>query len=333
MKYYSRQRIGILMHAKIMSALYPAIEPYQHGYLAVDGRHQLYWEESGNPKGMPVLFLHGGPGAGSSPVHRRFFDPEFYRIIIFDQRGAGRSRPYADVIDNDVPYLVEDMEKLRLKLGVNTWVLFGGSWGSTLALCYAQTYPERVKAMILRGIYLNQRYEIDWFLYGIRQIFPEAWRQFAAHIPQDEQSNLLEAYYRRLIDPNPAIHLPAARQWSSYEGLCSALYPPASGGGLWPEDHQALAQARIEAHYFKHNCFDPETKILANIGLIRHIPATIIQGRYDIICPIRTADSLHHAWPEARYEIIADAGHSSLEPGISQALVAATNRLRAASLL
>ena len=308
--------------------LFPPIEPYATGKLAVDARHTLYWEQSGNPQGLPVVFLHGGPGAGATPTHRRFFDPASYRIIIFDQRGAGRSTPLGELIDNTTAHLVRDIEALRGYFAIDRWIVFGGSWGSTLALNYAVTYPARCRALILRGIFLCRQSEIDWFLYGIRQVFPEAWRSFAAAIPEDERGDLLTAYYRRLTEPDPAVHLPAARCWSTYEGACSTLLPSADSAAAFGEDRMALGLARIEAHYFRHEIVKPDNDLVDAIGRIRAIPATIVQGRYDMVCPIVTADELARAWPEAEYAVVPDAGHSAMEPGIRAQLVAATERMK-----
>jgi proline iminopeptidase len=296
--------------------------------LPVDGRHTIYWEQSGNPEGVPVVFLHGGPGAGSAPVHRRFFDPQFYRIVVFDQRGCGRSMPLGELQDNTTAYLVADMEKLRTHLGIPGWLLFGGSWGSTLALAYGLTHPERTTGFILRGIFLGARPEIDWFLHGMRTIFPEAWRDFAEHLPPDERGDLLGNYYRRLIDRNPDLHRPAARAWSRYEAACSTLYPTVRAPFETDHGGFALALSRIEAHYFANGTFVPEGWPWTDLGRIRHLPGTIVQGRYDIVCPPVTADALARAWPEARYVVVPDAGHSALEPGIRAALVNATESHR-----
>jgi proline iminopeptidase len=315
----------------LRSDLFPEISPYASGMLAVDGRHTIYWEQSGNPEGAPVVFLHGGPGAGSAPVHRRFFDPQFYRIVVFDQRGCGRSMPLGELHDNTTGDLVADMERLRAHLGVEQWLLFGGSWGSTLALAYGLKYPGRVTGFILRGIFLGARPEIDWFLHGMRAIFPEAWRDFAEHLPEAERGDLLGNYYRRLIDRNPDRHRPAARAWSRYEAACSTLYPTARAP--FESDHGgfALALSRIEAHYFANGTFVPEGWPWSDLDRIRHLSSTIVQGRYDIVCPPVTADALARAWPEARYVVVPDAGHSALEPGIRAALVNATESFRLSS--
>jgi proline iminopeptidase len=296
--------------------------------LNVTPRHSLYWEQSGNPQGHPVVFLHGGPGAGASADHRRFFDPRSYRIVILDQRGAGRSTPLGDIKDNTTPALIDDLEALRTHLGIDRWQVFGGSWGSTLALAYAQAHPERVTALVLRGIFLCRDSEIDWFLYGMRTLFPEVWRRFADFLPEAERGDLLTNYHRRLIDPDPAVHLPAARAWSTYEGACSTLLPSPETVAAFGQDRMALGLARIEAHYFLNKVFLPENALLERAGRLKDIPAVIVQGRYDCVCPIVTADELHAAWPEADYQVIPDAGHSAMEPGIRRALVAATERFK-----
>jgi proline iminopeptidase len=308
--------------------LFPPIDPYQTGLLQVDAVHTLYWEQSGSPRGVPVIFLHGGPGAGASPTHRRFFDPSHYRIIIMDQRGAGRSTPLGEVRDNTTEHLIADLELLRTQLGIARWHVFGGSWGSTLALSYAQACPDRCIGLILRGIFLMRRSEIDWFLHGMRTIFPEAWTNFVNFLPPEERGDLLESYYRRLTSPDPAVRMAAARVWSMYEGACSTLLPSPELLSASGEDNHALSLARIEAHYFRNNLFTPENRLLDRIDRIRHIPAVIVQGRYDIVCPIMSADELHRAWPEADYNVVPDAGHSAMEPGIRSALVAATERFR-----
>lgn len=310
--------------------LFPEIEPYASGRIALDSRHTMYWEQSGNPRGVPVLFLHGGPGAGAAAAHRRFFDPRFYRIIIFDQRGCGRSTPHADLHDNTTDHLVDDVEVLRRYLGIDRWLLFGGSWGSTLALAYGTRWPDRCTGFILRGVFLGSRREVDWFLYGMGTFFPEAWRCFAEFLPDSERRDLLHGFYRRLIDNDPAVHMPAAAAWSRYETVCSNLIPrPDEPTLLAGGDSAALALARIEAHYFVHNTFLADDEILSRVPRLRHIPAIIVQGRYDMVCPIVTSDTLANSWPEARYVVIPDAGHSAMEPGIRVALVRATETLKA----
>jgi proline iminopeptidase len=324
--------------------LFPPIEPYETGFLDVgrdlpkdrkdDGkapdlvRHRIYWEQSGNPDGVPVVFLHGGPGAGASPNHRRFFDPTHYRIIIFDQRGAGRSRPLGELLDNTTADLVTDIEALRKRLNIDRWHVFGGSWGSTLALAYAQAHANQVISLILRGIFLMTRKEIDWFINGMRAIFPDHWAEFANFLSDAERSDILQSYYKRLTDPDRNVWLPAARAWSKYESVCSTLLPTDDAAlGMIDEAH-ALGLARIEAHYFVHNQFVPEAALLHGIDTIRHIPTHIIQGRYDVVCPPVTAYALHKAWPEASFRLVPDAGHSAMEPGIRSSLVAATEMFK-----
>ena len=309
-----------------ISALYPAIEPHRHGFLATDSVHQIYWEVSGNPDGIPVVFVHGGPGSGTSPVQRRFFDPARYRIVLFDQRGSGRSTPHGELRDNTTPHLIADMEQLRAELGIDRWLVFGGSWGSTLALAYGEAHPEQCLGFVLRGIFLCRSSEIDWFLYGIKHFFPEAQRDLAEFIPADERDDLLHAYHRPLNDPDPEIHLPAARVWARFEAACSTLRPDPKLVAAFGADHTALSLARIEAHYFVHDIFLPKNSLLAQLPRIRHLPATIVQGRYDAVCPIVNADELARAWPEATYVIVDDAGHSAFEPGIGHELVRATDQ-------
>jgi proline iminopeptidase len=308
--------------------LYPPIEPYRTGRLRLDSLHTMYWEESGIPQGAPALFLHGGPGAGATPVHRRFFDPAYWRIVVYDQRGGGRSTPLGETTDNSPAHLVADIEHLRRELGIESWLVFGGSWGSTLALLYAETHPERCSALILRGVFLARASEIDWFLYGLGAVFPEAWRAFSGFIPEAERGDLLAAYYRRLTDTDSRVHMPAARAWSLYEGACSTLLPNPETIAAFGEDRLALGLARIEAYFFTHHLFAGADDLVARIGRIRHLPATIVQGRYDMVCPIRSADELSRAWPEAAYIIVPDAGHSAMEPGIREQLVLASERLK-----
>ncbi|MGA7178537.1 MAG: prolyl aminopeptidase [Thiobacillaceae bacterium] len=310
------------------TGLFGPVEPHVQGFLEPDALHRIYWEESGNPKGMPVIFLHGGPGSGTSPQQRRFFDPEYYRIILFDQRGSGRSTPYGELKDNTTPHLIADIELLRETLGVDRWLVFGGSWGSTLALAYGEAYPERCLGFVLRGIFLCRKSEVDWFLNGMSTFFPEAWRQLVEPIPEEQRSNLLHTYYQQLIDPDPAVHLTAARAWSGYEARCSTLLPNETLVNSFESDVVALSLARIEAHYFMHDIFLPENCLLTNLHRIRHLPAVIVQGRYDAVCPIVTADELSRAWPEAFYEVVDDAGHSAFEPGITRALIQATEAFK-----
>lgn len=308
--------------------LFPPIEPHDSGHFEVDERHTLYWEVSGNARGAPVVFLHGGPGAGSLPTHRRFFDPEHYRIIVFDQRGAGRSTPLGATEDNTTAHLIADLETLRAHLDVERWQVFGGSWGSTLGLAYAQSHPDRVTGLVLRGIFLATQHEIDWFLTGMGRFFPEAWRAFAEFLPEDERDDLLAGYIRRLNDPDPAVHGPAARAWSVYEASCATLLPSPETVASFSDDRTALGLARLESHYFAHGCFLPEGALLERVERLRRIPAVIVHGRYDVICPITSAETLHQAWPEARFHVVPDAGHSAMEPGIRRALVEATESLK-----
>jgi proline iminopeptidase len=308
--------------------LFPPIDPYACGLLDLDSPHRMYFEQSGNPKGVPVVFLHGGPGAGSSPVHRQFFDPAFYRIVVYDQRGAGRSTPLGCLDDNTTPALIDDLERLRRHLGIERWLVFGGSWGSTLGIAYAEHHPERCLGLVLRGIFLCRPSEIDWFLYGLRQIFPETWRAFAHFIPEAERADLLTAYHMRLTHPDPAVHMPAARSWSVYEGSCSTLLPNPALVADFASDRVALGLARIEAHYFRNDIFLPPDFLLGNAARLKPIPGVIVQGRYDIVCPAISADDLHAAWPEADYIVVPDAGHSAFEPGIRSHLVAATEEFK-----
>jgi proline iminopeptidase len=308
--------------------LFPEIGPFQSGTLPLDGGHSMYWEEVGNPDGRPVLFLHGGPGAGAGAVHRRFFDPAFWRVVIFDQRGAGRSTPLGELAENTTPHLVADIERLRRFLGIDRWLLFGGSWGSTLALAYAQAWPDRVTGLVLRGVFLGRRAEVDWFLNGMRLVFPDAHAEFLGFLPEAERSDPLAAYLRRLNHPDPAVHMPAARAWSVYEGSCSTLLPSPATVASFAQDRTALGLARIEAHYFTHGLFLPEGGLLKHMDRIRHLPGEIVQGRYDMVCPPVTAFDLAAAWPAARLTLIPDAGHSALEPPIRRALIAAVERFR-----
>jgi proline iminopeptidase len=309
--------------------LYPPLAPNRSGRFKLDRIHTMYWEECGNARGAPVVFLHGGPGGGSSPDHRRQFDPAFYRIILYDQRGSGQSTPLGELTNNTTQHLVADIEALRTHLGLARWLVFGGSWGSTLALAYAETHPERVLGLVLRGIFLGAPQEIDWFMHGIRFVFPEAWRSFAGFLPESERDDLLTNYYKRLTHSDASVHMPAAHAWSRYESSCSTLLPDPELIAHFDEDAVALAIARIEAHYFVHKLFLPEGALIAGVEKIRRIPAVIVQGRYDAVCPMLTADELHRAWPEAEYIVVPDAGHSAREPGIARELVAATDRFRA----
>ena len=313
---------------RLRDQLYPPIEPYETGMLALDDRHSMYWEQTGNPGGLPVLFLHGGPGAGATSVHRRFFDPSTYRIVIYDQRGAGRSTPRGDLTDNTTDHLIADIELLREHLGLGKFLLFGGSWGSTLSLAYAQQHPDRCLGMVIRGIFLGRPDEIHWFLNGLKRVFPEAWRNLVDILDEAEHENILAAFHRRLLDPDPGVHLPAARAWSRYEGACSTLHPSPETVAAFGEDSIAFALARIETHYFSNGNFMSENALLENLDCISHLPCTIIQGRYDMICPIATADELHRAWPGSEMVIVSDAGHSAMDPGVREALVRATEKFK-----
>jgi proline iminopeptidase len=311
-----------------VSGLFPEIEPRSSGMLRLDSLHSMYWEECGRRDGIPVVFLHGGPGAGSTPKHRRFFDPYAYRIIVYDQRGAGRSKPLGELRDNTTPHLIADLEALRRHLGVERWLVFGGSWGSTLAIAYAQAQPERCLGLILRGIFLCRKSEIDWFLYGMRSVFPEPWEKFSGFLPPAERADLLANYHRRLVDPDPQVHMPAARAWSVYEGSCSTLLPSAETVAYFAGDVVALGLARIEAHYFVNDIFLEENALLKNAARLRGVPGVIVQGRYDMVCPLVSAHELHLAWPQADYRIVPDAGHSAWEPGVLGALIEATEHFK-----
>jgi proline iminopeptidase len=314
---------------KIMSTspdLYPPIEPYASQRLLVEG-HDIYLEECGNPQGLPAVFLHGGPGAGCDPVHRRFFDPELYRIILFDQRGSGRSRPHAELTNNSTWHLVADMERIRGRLGIASWLVFGGSWGSTLALAYAETHPERVSALIVRGVFLCRPEEIAWFYQdGARWVFPDWWQDFLAPIPPEERQDLLHAYHRRLTGDNEIARLAAAKAWSLWEGRTATLLENPHLQHQFAGAHFALALARIECHYFVNQAFLEPTQLLRDAHRLAEIPGVIVQGRYDLICPMRSAWELHQAWPGAELVVVPDAGHSAFEAGTRAALVAATDR-------
>jgi proline iminopeptidase len=310
-------------------SLYPALEPYDAGRLRVSGGHDLYYEQSGNPRGKPAVFLHGGPGGGTEPRQRRFFDPDAYRIVLFDQRGCGRSTPHASLDENTTWHLVADIEALRVSLGIDRWQVFGGPWGSTLALAYAQTHPDRVTELVLRGIFLIRQWEIDWFYQrGCDALFPDAWEEYLAPIPEAERGDLLNAYYRRLTSDDAEVRTRAARAWSIWEGTTSCLLPNEELITKSSSDQFAVAFARIECHYFVNGAFLVGRELLAGVDRIRHIPAVIVQGRYDVVCPMRSAWDLHRAWPEADFRVVSDAGHSAFEPGIAHELVSATDRLR-----
>ncbi len=307
---------------------FPPVEPTRSGMLPLDDLHTMYWEESGNANGVPVLFLHGGPGSGTSPRQRRFFDPAYYRIVLFDQRGAGKSTPLGEYHNNTTQLLLDDIERLRQLLDVKQWLVFGGSWGSTLALAYGQAHPERCSGFILRGIFLCTPPEIDWFLHGMGFFFPQAHAQFVAGIPEAEHSDLLSAYCRLLFSDDATQSVNAARNWSRYEGSCLHLLPNPDAVQEFDSPQVALGVGRLEAHYFRNAGFLAPDQLVRNIGVLHHLPALIVQGRYDVVCPPATAWHLHRAWPQARLQMIEDAGHSAFEPGIESALVNATNQFR-----
>jgi proline iminopeptidase len=312
-----------------MRELYPEIEPSSTQRLAVDAIHTLHIEECGNPHGLPVVFLHGGPGAGISAYHRRFFDPARYRIVLFDQRGAGQSTPHAELRDNTTQHLVADIETIRAHLGIDRWVVFGGSWGSTLALAYAQAHPDRVIGLVLRGIFLGRPGELRWFNEldgGASWIFPERWRRYLEHIPMVERGDMVEAYWRRLDSADGDVRLAAAQAWGFWEGGSTTLVHDPDESGMFEEPHTAISVARAEAHYFRHKVFLEPDQLLRDVDRIRHIPATIVHGRYDVICPVKSAWDLACAWPEAALHIVL-AGHSAADPAIVDVLVGATDAL------
>lgn len=310
--------------------LYPAIETNHNAYLQVGGGHELYYEESGNPHGKPVVFLHGGPGGGCSEKMRRFFNPDVYRIVLFDQRGSGKSRPHASIENNTTWDLVDDIEILRAALQIDKWQVFGGSWGSTLALAYAQTHPGRVTELVLRGIFLLRKKEIDWFYQrGASELFPDLWQHYLEPIPKRERHDLLHAYHKRLTSDDPAISLRAAKAWSRWEGSTSFLVPDDKVVDDFAAGDLALSLARIECHYFVNGGFMKENQLIENIDRIRNIPAVIVQGRYDVVCPVVSAWELARAWPEAKLRIVPDAGHAAFEPGNVHALVMATDAFAA----
>jgi proline iminopeptidase len=311
-----------------MREMYPEIEPYQTHRMVVDAIHTLRVEECGNPAGLPVIFLHGGPGAGLATYHRRFFDPARYRIVLFDQRGAGQSTPFADLTDNTTWHVVADIETIREQLGIERWVVFGGSWGSTLGLAYAQAHPDRVLGLVLRGIFLCRPEEIRWFYEegGASRILPEKWQRFAAAIPPEEHGEMMEAYWRRLNSDDEAVRLAAARAWGAWEGGSITLEESPETEATFAAPEIALSLARIEAHYFRHRCWLEPNQLLRDVAKIRHIPSTIVHGRYDIICPAKSAVDLHDAWLEADFHIVL-AGHAASEPAIVDVLVQATDQL------
>ncbi len=306
---------------------FPAIEPYNSGRLQVDAVHSVYWEECGWPDGIPILFVHGGPGAGCSAFDRRFFDPAKFRIVLVDQRGCGRSRPLGELTNNTIDHLVADYEQLRAQLGIERWHVFGGSWGSTLSLYYAQQHPERMLSLVVRGIWLLRDFEIHWWFYELGNLYPELWQKFVADIPESERGDLLEAYWRRLTSPDRAVAMSAAKAWSIYEGSSCTLLPNPEFSDMFANEDLAWSLARLEAHYMRNVRFQPDTLLLDRVGRLRDVPAFAVHGRYDVICPVKNLVDLKDAWPELDWEIVPDAGHSSHEPGITRELVAATNRI------
>jgi proline iminopeptidase len=315
---------------EIPRLLYPAIEPYRAEMIRVSDLHEIYVEECGNPKGKPVIFVHGGPGGGCAPDYRRLHDPAFYRIVLFDQRGCGRSRPHAELRDNTTWHLVEDMETIRKHLKIERWQVFGGSWGSTLSLAYAETHPERVTELVLRGLFTLRRSELLWFYQeGASHVFPDVWEKFLAPIPLSERGDMMSAYYRRLTGDDRLVRLEAAKAWSTWEGSTLSLYPDPKRVADFGRDDYAIAFARIECHYFVNKgFFRSDSQLIDDVGKVRHIPAVMVQGRYDMCTPMRTAWDLHQAWPEAELVIVPDAGHAFTEPGIRDALITATDRFR-----
>ena len=311
-----------------MRKLYPLIEPYDFGLLDVGNNHKIYWEKIGNKNGVPILVLHGGPGAGGNTSLRQFFDPKYYNIIIFDQRGCGRSIPSGSIDNNTTPDLIEDIEKIRIYLKINKWNIFGGSWGSSLAIAYSQKYPNNIINIILRGIFLCRQKEIDWFLYGMKNIFPEYWKKFVSILSTKEQNNLLDSYYERLINKNPKINEEAGIAWARYEANCSTYLPNNSVKEDFVDIKSALNLARIEAHYFKNNLFLEENQLLDNVYKIKNIKGYIIQGRYDVICPPQSAYDLSKAWTNSEIKIIEKAGHSSSEPMIRNEILQTLERIK-----
>ncbi len=309
-----------------MKALYAPIEPYRHKHLPVSDLHTIHYEECGSPEGLPALFVHGGPGGGIETIYRQYFDPVRYRVILVDQRGSGQSTPHAELRENTTQHLIADMERVREDAGVERWLVFGGSWGSTLGLAYAEAHPERVAGLILRGIFLCRDAEIRWFYQeGANRVFPDHWEQFLAPIPPEERGDLLQAYHRRLTGDDRAMQLEAARAWSIWEGATSKLYFDEGSVAKFGEEQFSLAFARIENHYFVNRAFLEEDQLLRDVDKLRPIPGVIVQGRYDMVCPLTSAWDLHRAWPEAQLEIVPDAGHSITEPGIVDRLIAATD--------
>ncbi|MEN8236866.1 MAG: prolyl aminopeptidase [Pseudomonadota bacterium] len=307
---------------------FPEIEPYESGYLVLDNTHTMYWEQSGNPNGTPVLFLHGGPGGGCFPKHRCYFDPDYYRIILFDQRGAGRSTPLGETKNNTTPDLIQDIERLREHLCIDKWLIFGGSWGATLGLAYGQAHPERGLGFILRGVYLCRQSELDWFLKGVRHFFPEAWQRFFEFIPEVERDDLLRAYHKRIHHPDPKVHQPAAEHFNRFGITLLAMQPNEAEIEAMVREEFALPLARIETHYFVNDMFMSKNALLDNMHRIQHLPAILIHGRYDMTCPPVSAYELHRLWPGSELHMAPLAGHSSSDPGLCEKIIWATGKFK-----
>lgn len=314
--------------SQVRQTVFPEIESYESGFLSLDSIHTMYWEQSGDPDEVPVLFLHGGPGGGSHPKHRQYFDPSHYRIILFDQRGSGRSTPLGEVQNNTTPDLIRDIELLREHLGIEQWLIFGGSWGATLGLAYGQVYPDRCLGFILRGVYLGLQRDLDWFLEGVRHVFPEAWQQFAGFIPKAERNDLLKAYHQRIHHPDPEVHLPAARHFNRFGCTLLAMEPDIEEIEEMINQDFSLPLARIETHYFFNHIFLPKNSLLDNLPKIFHLPAIIIHGRYDMTCPPVSALELHQQWPDSELHMASLAGHSSSDPGLLEKTMYATEKFK-----
>lgn len=311
-----------------MAKLFPEIRPNRHFHLPTQPPHEIYVEECGNETGIPVVFVHGGPGGGCEPVHRRYFDPEIYRIVLLDQRGCGKSRPHAELEHNNTQGLINDLERVREEMGIEQWVLFGGSWGSTLALLYAESFPDRVLGLVLRGIFLGRRQDVQWFYQsGANRVFADYWAEFEAMIPECERGDMVTAYYQRLTGGDEIARMAAAKAWAAWEGRCATLYPNKTTRAFFGDPHVALALARIESHFFFHNVFLQPNQILRDSYRLRNLPGVIVHGRYDMICPLENALALHRVWPGAELVVVPGAGHAASEPGIQDALLKATAEL------
>lgn len=314
----------------MLRTMYPPLEPYETGSLDVGEGHTIYYERVGTRGAKPAVFLHGGPGGGINPSYRRLFDPSRYDLLLFDQRGCGRSTPYASLEANTTWHLVEDMERLRRHMGVETWLVLGGSWGSTLAMAYAQTYPERVSALILRGVYTLTRAELDWYYqFGVSEMFPEKWERFVAPVAVSDRGDMISAYRKLLTSDDPAVQVEAAKAWTIWEGETITLLPDPDFSARYADGHFALAFARLENHFFVHDCWMEDGHLLRNAGLMKGIPGAIVHGRYDMPCPVKNAYLLHKAWPDASLHIVEGAGHATSEPGILDQLIRATDRFAA----